>query len=226
MINLITAVLMKAYYQDSHVALYHGDAGDLIASLPCASLITDPVWPGCEHILPGIDADAVFAAVLRDADATRLAIHIGCDSDPRFLAGVPLRWPFFRTATLDLARPGYKGRLLMTGDTAYLFGPPPTSRPGAHMIPGCTVDSRGRGRESDHPCPRKLNQAGWLVRCWSNPSDTILDPFAGSGTILVTAKNLGRKAFGIEIEESYCEMAANRLRQSVFEFEEREAQPA
>jgi site-specific DNA-methyltransferase (adenine-specific) len=51
---------------------------------------------------------------------------------------------------------------------------------------------------------------------WSNPGDLILDPFAGSGTTLKMAKELGRRAVGIEISEEYCKIAVDRLRQPSF----------
>jgi len=55
----------------------------------------------------------------------------------------------------------------------------------------------------------------WLVDLVSQPGECVLDPFAGSGTTLAAAKQLGRIAVGIEIEERYCEIAAKRLAQEV-----------
>ena len=71
------------------------------------------------------------------------------------------------------------------------------------------------GRHNFHPSEKDPSIAQQLVEWCSDRDETVLDPFMGSGTTLVAAKNLGRKAIGIEIEERYCEIAARRLAQEV-----------
>lgn len=69
-----------------------------------------------------------------------------------------------------------------------------------------------------HPLSFPLLLPSRAISCVTDPDDTVLDPFMGSGTTLRAAKDLGRKAIGIEIEERYCEMAAARMAQGVLQF--------
>ena len=66
-----------------------------------------------------------------------------------------------------------------------------------------------------HPAPMSLRLAKDHIVSWSNEGETVLDPFMGSGTTLRAAKDLKRKAIGIEIEERYAEIAARRMSQEV-----------
>lgn len=79
--------------------------------------------------------------------------------------------------------------------------------------------SGGKAEGLGHPCPRKLGHVRWLLRYWSAPQDVICDPFCGSGTTLLAARENGQRAIGIEIEERYCEIAAKRLAQGVLQFD-------
>jgi len=70
-----------------------------------------------------------------------------------------------------------------------------------------------------HPTPKPLTMVSSFVERFSNQNDLILDPFAGGGTTLLAARNLGRKVIGVEMEEKYCELIASRLQQQAFDLE-------
>jgi DNA modification methylase len=71
------------------------------------------------------------------------------------------------------------------------------------------------GAKKPHPVSFPMKLPILAIGATTDAGDTILDPFAGSGTTLVAAKQIGRKAIGIEIEEKYCAIAVKRLRQEI-----------
>lgn len=195
-----------------------GDCLEVMRRLPDAcvdAIITDPVWPNAAVVLAGSESPyALFAAAAVEIArlGSRAAIQLGCDSDPAILSPLVALMPFFRVCWLEYARPHYKGRLLYTADVAYLYGAPPRSVPGRHVVPGRMLHNHAIPRFSGHPCPRQQTHVDWLVEHWTREGETILDPFCGSGTTCIAAKRLGRHYVGIEIDEGYCRKARARLR--------------
>ena len=81
------------------------------------------------------------------------------------------------------------------------------------------TDAHSSDKTKEHPCMKPLKTWKWFLNRGSvNQSDIILDPFLGSGTTAVAAKELGRKFIGIEISPEYCAIAVKRLRQGVLNF--------
>ena len=221
---------MKPYYSEDGITIYHGDCREVLPRLSAECILTDPIWPN-SVFGDGFNPEKLLCESLQDAPGLRCVIHLGCDSDPRFLAAVPKKWPFLRVCWLDYARPSYKGRILYGSDVDYVFGEAPAAQEGRFLMPGkCMAQRTGTNIQREiggptaeqenfsrmHPCPRRIQHVQWLVKWFAGES--LIDPFLGSGTTLVAAKKLGVTAIGIEIEEKYCEIAAKRLAQKVFEF--------
>ena len=212
---------MRPYYEHGGITIYHGDCREVLPQLGTVDLVlTDPVWPNALPELQGSEnpLGLWMQAVDVFPDAARIVVWLGCQSDPGFMAAIDRkRYPFLRMMYLRRAVPSYNGRCLVTGDVAYAFGRWPASREGARVLPGEKSAPSIPSRKQAHPAARNEDHALWLVSFWSAPGETILDPFMGSGTTLRAAKDLSRRAIGIEIEERYCEVAARRMEQEVMD---------
>lgn len=225
---------MKPYYEEAGITIYCGDCREILPDLPPVDrVISDPVWPNADRRLKGAEnPEQLLRGALVVCDTRTVVLQLGRGSDPRILGVVPAHWPFLCVSWLEYLIPFYRGRVLMSADVAYAFGEPVASQPGRRVVPGKIVSTRGetvrghgRNRSSKtyqetqdvlpHPAARHLRHVKWLVNWFSDAGDLILDPFVGTGTTLRAAKDLGRRAIGIEIEERYAEIAAQRLSQEV-----------
>jgi len=79
-----------------------------------------------------------------------------------------------------------------------------------HIANTADMSTRPKG----HPCPRPIDQMVFVVECFSDGGQTILDPFMGSGTTGVACARLGRSFIGIEIEPRYFDIACRRIEQA------------
>jgi DNA modification methylase len=203
--------------EDGSVRLLCGDCLQVLPTLEAGSVdavVTDPIWPNVpDGMFPCDDPLALFSGAMeRLPEGTkRICIQLGCNSDPRFLAAIPASFPFLRVCWLEYVRPGNVGRILYTSDIAYMFGKAPAPREDQFLVSGlCRLVETKRDRV-EHPCPRQPYHVQWQVRKFSNPGETVLDPFTGSGTTGMACVREGRRFVGIEKNPAYFAIARDRI---------------
>ena len=227
---------MKPYYADDSVTLYHGDCREVLASMTDRSVdcvITDPPYDARTHKGAKTNKGKGHGvkAVTFDEFTHERQIETFAE-----LGRVTRRWVVSTLATSTAFRfdleppPGL--RCLRVGVWVKPNPMPQISadRPGQGWEPVSFFHREdvkpawhGGGRAGvwthpvvqgeGHPTVKPLPMVAEWVRLFSNPGDLILDPFAGSGTTLRAAKDEGRRAIGVELEERYCELIAKRLTQ-------------
>lgn len=214
---------MTPYYEDEAVTIYHADCRDILPSLPKVDLVlTDPPYGVDLEYTEAVDDS--FDKWKELIDST-LPIMRTLSNGSVFLPTSKLegeaylfqKWIpdwricWFKGASCTRSFVGFKD-----WETIFVYGKPRGDQFHDYFHASASdVRDIVRG----HPCPKPLKWAKWLIKKGSQDNDLVLDPFMGSGTTLRAAKDLGRKAIGIEIEEKYCEIAAKRMSQEVLKFE-------
>jgi hypothetical protein len=212
---------MTPYYQDEYVTLYHGDCREVTEWLDADVLVTDPPY--------GMNYSSGF----RVAKETIVG-----DNSPETRDAILRLWrdgPAIVFGTWRMPAPVHERQRLIwskrgagpgMGDLSLPWG---TAHEDIHILgSGWDRETTGIARTSSvlvthegrsgavtgagHPTAKPVGLMVQLIQ--SCPPGVIADPFAGSGPTLLAARQLGRQSIGVEIEERYCALIANRLSQA------------
>lgn len=228
---------LKAYYSDEKagITIYHGDCREIMPQLPSVDLVlTDPPY-GISYQSNMRVASDKFQPIKNDGSVSGdwilsvkckvLALFTRWDVLGKWVEAtrekLPVRgvvvWYKPGGGLGDLKRsyaPDYELLIYASSDEWNI----PGKRHGSVWID--TADSASLYQ---HPTQKPVGIMNMCIERFGG--ETVLDPFMGSGTTLRAAKDLGRKAIGIELEEKYCEIAAKRLAQEVLPLEIPEPKP-
>lgn len=212
----------QPYYQDDSVTLYLGDCLEVTEWLKADVLVTDPPY-GYSHSSNQEGPYRGQEIANDDSVAHRDKVVDQWGERPALVFG---SWKMPKPAGTHTVLIWDKGMASGMGDLSvpwkpnteeiYVIGHGFLGHRGSSIITGNVVTWASKGREHPNMKPVGLLEK-LLDKC---PPGTIADPFAGSGSTLIAARNLGRKAIGVELEERYCEIIASRLAQGCLDFGE------
>lgn len=229
---------MKPYYEDGQVTIYHDDCRTILDALPVPDLLlTDPPYGiraatnratarrGNQKGLhsPGRAND--FAPVAGDDEAfdpSHLlafprAVIFGGNHFADKLPASPSWIVWDKLDGLTSKRPvGFNDSADCELAWTNLGGP---ARLFSQRWMGLMVKGEENAQKRVHPTQKPVGLMRRIIEWRTQPGDLILDPYMGSGSILRAAADLGRRAIGVEIEEAYCAIAADRLSQGSLDVE-------
>ena len=207
---------MKPYYQDEAVTLYHGDCREILPQLELVDLVlTDPPYGIDYKPLRGSNGSKMWGNERVSGDAEPF--------DPTFLLTFP-RLVLFGANHYAHLLPPSGGWIVWDKSPAgprvgFIYSHAELAWTNlTNHIEKFSLEWEGNSRNGEpflHPTQKPVALMREIIARFGDVDGIALDPFAGSGTTLRAAKDLGRKAIGIEIEERYCEIAAKRMSQMV-----------
>ncbi len=227
---------VKPYYDDGMCVIYHGDCREVLPTLqPIDLVVTDPPY-GINYVTNYRSWRTHIAVPVEGDDA--MPVDVVPLLADLLVEGGALYWfgtedaitPFRQAAEVCGLR---RRRVLvwdklnwasgdLEGDWASRCEFIPWAAKGRHRLRGGRPHNLlavrrevAATRVVFHPSQKPLELLSHIIQASSDAGQTVLDPFMGSGSTLRAAKDLGRRAIGIEIEERYCEIAAKRLGQEV-----------
>jgi hypothetical protein len=224
---------MTPYYQDEAVTIYHGDCREILTWLTADVVVTDPpygiAWTrGTNAARNSKSHDGI--ANDHDTSTRDQALALVSDKPCLVFGSFYAPYPANVRQVLVWHKPPDSG--VVGSTTGYRRDVEPIFLVGQWPLRtvrwSSVLHSSGSisfvAAETGHPHTKPMSlMCVLLTEC---PFGIVADPFMGSGTTLVAAKRLGRRAIGIELEEKYCEIAAKRLQQGALPLAEVRYEPA
>ena len=228
--------MAEKYYEDDYVTLYHGDCLELADVWTGADvLVTDPPYGIGWKKGSGLGKGSMpHEGIQNDQDtsARDSALQAWGQLKPWLVFGaIKAAFPNGWERMLVFEKPRNSGiigtRIPWTNnwEPVFLGGKWPDQVPSRSAIIRTAEPSAGGysgyASRAGHPHTKPQDVMTRLLE--AVPPGVIADPFAGSGSTLLAARNLGRKVIGVELEEKYCEVIVKRLSQQAFDFSSLEA---
>jgi len=229
---------MKPYYEHGGITIYHGDCRDILPDIKARVdlVLTDPPFfmPATHYQSrkqyqrgwSDTSILATFWAVVIDsclplmkATGHFLAFCNG-DSYPVFYPEMYRRFDFLKCLVWDKGHVGL-GRVWRNQHELVIAARWDSSefKEDAKLRADVFQFTATPSADREHPVEKPTAMLKWLIEPTTPRDGLVLDPFAGSGSTLEAARDTGRRAIGIEGEERYCEIAAQRLAQEVLPLE-------